>query len=145
MKMKNGILVSLTLAVLFSLTSCNKKEIIPPADVIDAIGEGSWKVSHFSEDGNDHTSDMSGYHFTFNTGGVVNVINSADTTTGTWSTNNSDDENETHFILTFTTIVSPFDDLTEDWHVVEQTTTTLKLEDVSGGNGGTDLLTFQKE
>ena len=59
---------------------------------------------------------------------------------GTWSSGNDDSQDKLY--LNFTT--SPFDDLSEDWHVVEQNSSTIKLEDVSGGNGGTDYLTFEK-
>jgi hypothetical protein len=37
-----------------------------------------------------------------------------------------------------------FADLTDDWDVAERTGTRIKLVDVSGGNGGTDYLTFEK-
>ena len=36
------------------------------------------------------------------------------------------------------------DELNSDWHIIEQNSNTIKLEDVSGGNGGTDYLTFIK-
>ena len=39
---------------------------------------------------------------------------------------------------------SAFEELNDDWHVIQQSGTLLKLEDVSGGNGGTDDLSFEK-
>jgi hypothetical protein len=38
----------------------------------------------------------------------------------------------------------PFDELNDDWHIIEETSTKIRLQDVSGGSGGTDLLTFEK-
>ena len=35
-------------------------------------------------------------------------------------------------------------DLSDDWDIVERTDTKIRLQDVSGGNGGTDYLTFEK-
>nr|WP_315147929.1 hypothetical protein [uncultured Flavobacterium sp.] len=37
-----------------------------------------------------------------------------------------------------------FLELTDDWEIIERTSTVIKLKDVSGGNGGTDYLTFTK-
>lgn len=34
--------------------------------------------------------------------------------------------------------------LSDDWDVLERTDTKIRLIDVSGGNGGTDYLTFEK-
>ena len=36
------------------------------------------------------------------------------------------------------------DDLTDEWDIVSQSETEIKLVDVSGGNGGTDYVTFTK-
>jgi hypothetical protein len=37
-----------------------------------------------------------------------------------------------------------FVEISDDWEVIENTSTKIRLQDVSGGNGGTDLLTFEK-
>ena len=37
-----------------------------------------------------------------------------------------------------------FEDLTDDWDIVSRTNTQVQLIDISGGGGGTDYLTFQK-
>jgi hypothetical protein len=60
---------------------------------------------------------------------------------GTWSTGSDDSQKKLY--LTFN---SPpdFNELSDDWHILEETSTKIRLEDVSGGNGGTDLLTFEK-
>jgi hypothetical protein len=46
-------------------------------------------------------------------------------------------------ILDFGTAM-PFDEFNDDWDVVTYNNTRVELFDVSGGNGGTDYLTFQK-
>jgi len=38
----------------------------------------------------------------------------------------------------------PFDELNDDWHILNETSTKIQLEDVSGGSGEIDLLTFEK-
>ena len=45
--------------------------------------------------------------------------------------------------LNFSTPVS-FIEISDDWNVIERTDTKIKLQDISGGNGGTDYLTFEK-
>jgi hypothetical protein len=37
-----------------------------------------------------------------------------------------------------------FTEISDDWHILQETSSKIQLEDVSGGNGGTDLLTFEK-
>jgi predicted nucleotidyltransferase len=39
---------------------------------------------------------------------------------------------------------SDFEELSEDWEIISQTATKIELRHVSGGGGGTDLLTFGK-
>jgi hypothetical protein len=63
------------------------------------------------------------------------------TITGTWTT--LLDDSKTKLILFFSAPAS-FDEFSDDWHVIERTDTRIKLQDVSGGNGGTDYLTFEK-
>jgi hypothetical protein len=46
-------------------------------------------------------------------------------------------------MLSFTA-PSDFEDLSDDRHILEQTADKIRLEDVSGGNGGTDYLNFEK-
>lgn len=131
-------------SALILLSACEKESFFTE-EINASLPAGTWKVSAYNESGTDHTSDFSGYHFTFDEGGAVTVVTATDTVTGTWSATDSDDDNQTHFNLAFSLTSSPWDELTDDWHVVSQSATSLELEDVSGGNGGTDLLTFTKE
>ncbi len=130
----------LSLAVLLTaagLTSC-KKDDSSPSDILQ---NGDWKVTLYNDSGTDETYYFTDYSFHFNSGGSVSAVRSSQTVTGSW-TEGSDDSQE-KLVLNFGAI-SPFDKLNDDWHIIEKTTTKMRLEDVSGGNGGTDLLTFQK-
>jgi hypothetical protein len=44
----------------------------------------------------------------------------------------------------FFNLTNNFEDLNEDWHIVSQSSTRIELIHVSGGNGGTDTLTFER-
>ncbi len=131
------------LGTAFALSSC-KKESFTAVAVSDAVKTGTWKVTTYTEDGTSHLSDFSAYTFTFNANGTALAATAADSVTGTWSTLDSDDDNTAHFVLNFGT-VSPWDDLSDDWHVTDQTETVISLEDVSGGSGGVDILVFTKQ
>ena len=51
--------------------------------------------------------------------------------------------NDLDFNIAFSSPAN-FTDLTEDWNIITYTTTKIQLIHVSGGNGGTDYLTFEK-
>ena len=136
------------LLVLFIISSCNKdKKAVKQID--KNIIEGTWRITSFNDSGDDETYHFTNYNFTFSDNGSVSASNGSTTVSGTWSTSNSnsndDSSSDVHFILNFPVDDShPFEDLNDDWDVVSQSKTKLDLKDVSGGNGGTDLLVFQK-
>ncbi|MBK7763445.1 MAG: hypothetical protein IPI46_08725 [Bacteroidetes bacterium] len=131
--------------VVLTVTSCTKSNSVGGINISASqtksiIQNGSWKVSYFFDSG-DETYKFSGYNFTFNATGAVAAIKSSTTINGTWSSGN--DDSQVKFVLDFNG-VSPFNDIEDDWHVISQTNSEVKLIDVSGGNGGTDYLTFSK-
>jgi len=67
--------------------------------------------------------------------------------TGTWSitdSNSSDDsQDDLDFNINFN-LTNDFEDLNDDWDFVSQSETKIELIDISGGNGGTDYLTLEK-
>lgn len=117
--------------------------------VTNNMKSGTWKITSFVEDGNDETNHFTGYDFTFATNGTVTAANGTNSYTGSWSVlddNSNDDDNsgsDVDFLLAFTD-PEEFADLSDDWDVQERTGTRIKLIDVSGGNGGTDTLVFEK-
>jgi hypothetical protein len=119
------------------------------AAINSTVAQGTWHITNFSEDTVDHTAQFSGYNFTFGGASVLTANNGTNNYTGVWSVTNSDgsdDDNpsgDIDFNIAFTTPAN-FAELTEDWHILERTATLVRLQHVSGGNGGTDLLTFEK-
>lgn len=112
------------------------------------IVKGNWRVSKFIDSGTDETNDFTGYNFTFTEGGSVTASNGSLSYTGTWSitASSSDDSNDdVDFNLMFSVSEeNDFEDLNDDWDILSQSETKIELTDVSGGNGGTDYLTFEK-
>jgi hypothetical protein len=45
----------------------------------------------------------------------------------------------------FNLFFSQYEDLSDDWEVVNSSDTKLELKDVSGGDGSIDYLTFEKK
>jgi hypothetical protein len=138
-QMKTTLMV-LALATLL-IVSCSKDDSITVNNVSTTVTSGNWRVTYFWDTDHEETSNFNGYTFTFSGGNVLTAVNGGTTITGTWQTGN--DNSTVKLIINF---VSPgnFSELSEDWHVIERTDTKIRLQHVSGGSGGTDFLTFEK-
>ncbi len=108
---------------------------------------GTWRITKFIDSGDDETNHFTGYNFTFNSSGVLNANNGTNNYDGTWSitdsNSNDDSPDDLHFNINFN-LTNDFEDLNDDWDFISQSATKIELIDVSGGNGGTDYLTFEK-
>jgi hypothetical protein len=143
---------SINLAILgiFSLLlvlSCTKDNI-SIAEVKSNVQTGTWRITKFIDSGKDETNYFTGYNFTFNSSGVLNANNGTNNYNGTWSitdsNSNDDSRNDLDFNIYFN-LTNNFLDLNDDWDFISQSSTKIELIDVSGGNGGTDYLTFEKK
>lgn len=157
--MKRNFLNLLTLMVLvFASKSCDKDDTktevqITSAD-IEAIKatamSGEWIITYYFDTDKDETSDYDGYTFKFNTNGTLGATNGNSSLSGAWSisssdnSSNDDSSDEVDFNIFFS---SPdvFEELSDDWDIKKYSDTKIELIDISGGNGGTDLLTFEKK
>ncbi len=110
---------------------------------------GSWKITYFFDSDQNETNHFNGYTFTFKENGSLVAVNGSTTITGTWSvtdSNSSDDDGGSSDIDFNIFFASPpdFEELSDDWDIISVTNSKIQLTDVSGGNGGTDFLTFEK-
>jgi hypothetical protein len=119
-----------------------------PTPVINTVNNGTWRVTLFNDSGTVETSNFNSFGFTFGASNVLTAVSGSTTYTGTWSVTSDDSgddspSNDLDFNIGF---ASPpnFEELTEDWNIISYTTTKIQLIHVSGGNGGTDYLTFEK-
>lgn len=154
--MKSNLFYGLVTLLSFTLMSsmCSSDDMENPnnnAQQIMAIENtaesGTWTISSFIDSGQDETHHFTGYSFTFGNDGTLTATNGTDTVQGTWSvTDSNDDSNDSiDFNISFTVPTSSvFDDLIDDWDIVNYNNNTISLIDVSGGNGGTDTLVFTK-
>lgn len=119
------------------------------ADLVEQIAEnGNWRITSFIDSGDDETNDFSGYTFQFNAGGTLVASNGTTTLSGNWSviddSNSSSDADDDFNIFFPVPDTNDFEDLNDDWDIVSVSNNKIELIDISGGNGGTDYLTFEK-
>jgi hypothetical protein len=140
--MKSAFFLCLLALALFP--SCKKEDnssTITAASVNNIVAAGNWRVTYYFDTDHDETSSFTGYEFSFGAGGTVTATKAGTTISGTWSTGN--DDSHVKLVLFFSSPAS-FSKINDDWHVIEQTNTKIRLQDISGGNGGTDYLTFER-
>ncbi len=138
------------------LTSCssddNSSNSNNPSVIQGNVQSGTWKITNFNDSGNDETYHFNGFSFTFHSSGVLTATNGTVTHNGNWSITNdssNDDDNsngssDIDFNIYFAPTIPHFEELTEDWDIISQSTTKIQLRHVSGGDGSVDNLTFEK-
>ena len=152
--MKKICFAALIITTVFLTYSCssdddgNSTDNSSIAAVVNTMNSGTWRITKYIDNANDETTDFSGYNFTFTQNNILMASNDTEEIMGSWlvSSGNSNDDNPSNdldFIISF---LGPakFMELSDDWDIQSRTSTKLELIDVSGGNGGTDYLTFVK-
>lgn len=142
--MNRLIKIAVAVICIITVSSCKKDDNSMAGQVsalTQTVQQGKWKITYYLDNGTVETSTYSGYEFQFNSTGTVTATKAATTVSGTWSSGN--DDSQLKLYLNFGT-TNPFQELNDDWHVTQQSSTIIKLEDVSGGGGPTDYLTFEK-
>jgi hypothetical protein len=141
-------LLKVSVFLLVGLFACSDDNSASKQDEIkDTVISGTWRITYYWDTDKEETSKFSGYNFTFGSNGVLTAVKSSTTITGSWSITDSNSNDDSLNDLDFNILFSApadFADLSDDWDIQEYTSTQIKLIDVSGGNGGTDYLTFQK-
>ncbi|MHA3788122.1 hypothetical protein ACX0HA_07925 [Flavobacterium hauense] len=140
--------------ILAGLTACsdddNKSGVNGNATAVaNNLKSGTWRITNFTEEGNVETDNFEGFNFTFYENNILTATKGSDTYTGTWAVYDDDSNDDDGFdsdidVEINFTAPAEFTDLSDDWDVMARTGTEIKLIDVSGGDGGTDYLTFQK-
>lgn len=145
--------VFLIIVSLVSLTACsnNNDDGLITNDtrtqIEGHVKELSWRITKYIDSGNNEINHFTGYNFTFGANNILTATNGTNTYIGTWSITDSNSNDDSQDDLDFNVFFasSPdFEELSDDWHFISQTSTKIELIDVSGGNGGTDDLTFEK-
>lgn len=125
----------------------NSSSSVNQTTVVNTVSSGTWRIILYNDSGTIKTNQFTGYNFTFGPSNVLTATNGTQTYTGVWSvtdSNSNDDSlDDLDFNIAFTAPAN-FLEITDDWDIQSRTDTKIELIDVSGGNGGTDYLTFEK-
>ncbi len=125
----------------------NSSSSVNQTTVVNTVSSGTWRITLYNDSGTIKTNQFTGYNFTFGPSNVLTATNGTQTYTGVWSvtdSNSNDDSlDDLDFNIAFTAPAN-FLEITDDWDIQSRTDTKIELIDVSGGNGGTDYLTFEK-
>jgi hypothetical protein len=113
---------------------------VTPNDLFNIVTDGQWLVANYNDSGANETNTYSNWILTFNIDGTVKAENDS-IIEGTWSGIMND--GKLKMVLNFGTQI-PFDKFNDDWDVFSVIANRLELRDVSGGDGTTDKLVFEK-
>ena len=155
--MKAKLILLNLFAVLLIAVSCDSNDDpadtqadVNAAELQSTAQDGQWRITYYFDSDKEETSDYAGFVFTFGADGTVTATNGTIEVTGTWSVTDSSssdddsfDDSDVDFNLFF---ASPpdFEELSDDWDILEYSANRIRLVDVSGGDGSTDYLTFEK-
>ena len=142
--MKNISAFILILLVGF-FSGCNKDsgKNNDATSVSNTLTSGTWRVTWFWNTGIDKTGDYTGYTFTFQSSGILNGVKGSSNSVGVWSAIDSNDGTENCDVVISFITQNPLANLSRKWHVIEESTTKLRMVD-EGGSGGADYLTIEK-
>ena len=113
---------------------------IDDSQLVNVLIDGNWAITYFFDE-KDETGDFAGYIFTFFENGTAKAKKGDVIVEGSWDSYG--DDGSLDLELNFGDN-SPFDELYEDWDLIEFDGTIIKLKDVSGGDGSVEYLTFQR-
>ena len=132
--------------------------LLDVTQVSEILNSNNWVITYYYDSNSEKTANFSGYVFDFSTSGILTATGLNDTIVGSWSltdsdsssndddsSNNdsySDDEDNLDFYIWFSSPAN-FAELSDDWDIMSVSDTIIELIDQSGGNGGTDFLTFE--
>ncbi|PHR71928.1 MAG: hypothetical protein COA67_05475 [Lutibacter sp.] len=114
------------------------------AEIKNVASTGVWVITYFYDTDHEETNNFTGYQFDFSSNENLIATKNTSIVNGTWSvTSSSSSSNDVDFNILFSTPTN-FEELSDDWEIIRYTSTKIELIDISGGNGGTDYLTFEK-
>jgi len=145
--MKKLIFLTFLAAVLACTNDSDDSSRTIQDQINDNVQISTWRITKYIDSGDDETNHYTGFNFDFGASNILTASNGTNTYTGTWSitdsNSNDDSSNDLDFNIFFGA-PSDFEELSDDWDIITQSSQKIELMDVSGGNGGTDFLTFEK-
>jgi len=148
--MKNGMFILLAFLIIGACDDDDNGANTKVTEIETTAMSGQWIVTNFVDHDSYETDDFTGYVFEFGSDDIVRATIGSTTVSGSWSVTSDDsgDDNshgefeDIDFNISFSG-PPDFEELSEDWEIIFLTNTKIELRHVSGGNGGTDRLTFE--
>jgi hypothetical protein len=113
---------------LFSLTVMNcSKENIQKNILVDAITNGRWLVTEFTENASDYTPNFNVFEFQFYENGTVQAIEGSNITNGTWVA----DINTRTITASFSGTNLTLGKLNDTWKIINSTLTLVEANPVN--------------
>lgn len=94
--------------------------------VIVSENNAQWRISYYWDKDKDETSDFQGYTFTFESDGKLKAQKGDQLQAGTWRI--IQDDGRQKFVIDLGQL-SPLEELTDDWLILEKSTSIIKLKD----------------
>jgi hypothetical protein len=123
------------IAILFCFASCSSDNDNAP------IENGTWRVTLFTDSGNDETGDFAGYSFQFKTDGKLMATKAGAVKEGTWSRSASSNK----FLIDLgpkDNTNKPLGELTDDWKIISIGDNQVRLTDDNASSQ--EFLTFTR-
>jgi hypothetical protein len=138
--MKTSFLFGMAAILAITLNSCsNSSDNDASTDLV--ISSGNWRVTLFTDSGNDETADFNGYVFTFHESGTISAVKGTSSKSGSWSTNSSSHKFNIDLGPKLDTN-KPLGELTDDWLILSTSNTMIELRDDNVSSQ--EFLTFTK-
>ncbi len=116
-------------------------------EIENIVTSGKWRIVYFFDSDEDETDKYTSHTFQFLPNGSLVANDGPASISGSWSVTDTSDSNDNSDDVDFNiffTAAPLLDELSDDWEIISAGSTKLELRHVSGGNGGTDRLTFEK-
>lgn len=143
---------ALFITAILTLVACSSDDDAPQVvnnqfeDIVTNLPQGTWEVTNFRNNGTDETINFDGFVFTFEADGTLNASTDLFSEVGRWAydeaSSDSGDDDEELDITFEEPATDSFDDISEDWDIVNATETQIDLTDES--DSGTKILVFRK-
>ena len=148
-RIKNGFVLLVFTVMLMACSSNDDTSVNDntKSQIETNLRSSTWVITKYMDSGVDELYHYTGYEFTFGDNNVLTATNGTNTISGTWNITNSSSSSSSSNDLDFNIFFSSppdFEELTDDWDILTQTSTKIELIDVSGGSGETDYLTFER-
>jgi hypothetical protein len=140
--MKTILFPFLMALLMFASQSCSRNSDDTNTSIeTAAVTSGSWRVSLFTDSGNNETSDFTGYTFQFTSGGTMTAARNGVVKNGTWSINSSSNKYNINLGAKEDNN-RPLGELTDDWKIISLSATEIRLSDDNASSN--EFLTFTK-